>query len=133
VALAASGTQAVVVLIAIVIYQQIENYWVVPRITATTLELHPAIAFLAVLAGGTLAGATGALLALPAVAIVTALVSAAGEEYEVLEHHLLEVRPTESGVLVAKAEAAERRLRQRRATDRTGPTDEPSGRDSPPT
>jgi predicted PurR-regulated permease PerM len=132
VALAASGTQALVVLAAIVVYQQIENYWVVPRITATTLELHPAIAFLAVLAGGAIAGATGALLALPAVAIVTALVSAAGEEYEVLEHHLLEVRPTESGVLVAKAEAAERRLHHRRTADRSPRAEEPTGRDDPP-
>jgi predicted PurR-regulated permease PerM len=108
VALAESGGQTLIVLAAIVIYQQIENYYVVPRITATTLELHPAIAFLSVLAGGAIAGATGALLAIPAVAIVTALVSAASEEYEVLEHHLLEVRPEEGDVLVAEAEAADR-------------------------
>ncbi|MFA9432362.1 AI-2E family transporter [Egicoccus sp. AB-alg2] len=93
VALAESVGQALWVLAAIVVYQQIENYLVVPRITATTLELHPAVAFLSVLAGGALAGATGALLAIPAVAIVTALISAAGEEYEVLEHQLLESGP----------------------------------------
>ena len=93
VALAQSPSQAVWVLTAIVIYQQIENYLVVPRITATTLELHPAVAFLSVLGGAAIAGATGALLALPAVAIVTALISASGEEYEVLEHHLLELGP----------------------------------------
>jgi predicted PurR-regulated permease PerM len=52
VALAESPTQALIVLIAIVLYQQVENYWVVPRITATALELHPAVAFLSVLAGG---------------------------------------------------------------------------------
>ncbi|MFA9444117.1 AI-2E family transporter [Egicoccus sp. AB-alg6-2] len=96
VALAESTGQAIWVLLAIVVYQQIENYLVVPRITATTLELHPAIAFMSVLAGGALAGATGALLALPAVAIVTALISASGEEYEVLHHHLLELGPNAS-------------------------------------
>jgi predicted PurR-regulated permease PerM len=114
VALADSGGQALVVLLAVVIYQQIENYYVVPRITASTLELHPAVAFLSVLAGGAIAGATGALLAIPAVAIVTALVSAASEEYDVLEHHLLEARPGEGGELIAEAEAADRRRGRRR-------------------
>ncbi|MEX2504870.1 MAG: AI-2E family transporter [Egicoccus sp.] len=93
VALSQAPTQALWVLATIVIYQQIENYLVVPRITATTLELHPAIAFLSVLGGAAIAGATGALLALPAVAIITALVSASGEEYDVLEHHLLVLGP----------------------------------------
>ncbi|MBS3940292.1 MAG: AI-2E family transporter [Actinobacteria bacterium] len=108
VALAQSPSQAVWVLTAIVIYQQIENYLVVPRITATTLELHPAVAFLSVLGGAAIAGATGALLALPAVAIVTALISASGEEYDVLEHHLLELGPEGSPEgLFARADPAE--------------------------
>jgi predicted PurR-regulated permease PerM len=130
VALADSAGQAVIVLTAIVVYQQIENYWIVPRITASTLELHPAVAFLSVLAGGAIAGVTGALLAIPAVAIVTALLSAAGEEYEVLEHHLLEVRPSETGELVAEAEAADRRRTRRRAAD--PPPDGRSGPSRPP-
>jgi predicted PurR-regulated permease PerM len=112
VALAESAGQALVVLIAIVVYQQIENYLIVPRITATTLELHPAVAFMSVLTGGAIAGATGALLAIPAVAIVTALLAASGEEYDVLEHHLVEVRPSEADDLVARAEAERRRARR---------------------
>jgi predicted PurR-regulated permease PerM len=90
VALAASPSQALWVLITITAYQQIENYVLVPKITASTMELHPAIAFLAVLGGAALGGATGALLAIPAVAIATALISSSAEEYEVLEHSLLE-------------------------------------------
>jgi predicted PurR-regulated permease PerM len=90
VALAASPVTALWVLVAIVVYQQIENYIIVPKITASTMELHPAVAFLAVLGGAALAGATGALLAIPAVAIVAALISSSSEEYEVLEHSLLE-------------------------------------------
>jgi predicted PurR-regulated permease PerM len=132
VALASSVAQALIVLVAIVVYQQIENYLVVPRITATTLELHPAVAFLSVLAGGAVAGATGALLAIPAVAIVTALASAAGEQYEVLEHHLLEVRPSEGEPLLAEAEAADRRVRRRRASDREPTEDLPPGAAGPP-
>jgi predicted PurR-regulated permease PerM len=127
VALADSGTQALIVLVAIVLYQQVENYLVVPRITATTLELHPAVAFMSVLAGGAIAGATGALLAIPAVAIVTALMSAAGEEYDVLEHHLLEHRPS-ADRLVAEAEAADRERgigHRHRDTDPGPPPGEP--------
>jgi predicted PurR-regulated permease PerM len=130
VALAQSGTQALIVLIAIVVYQQIENYLVVPRITATTLELHPAVAFMSVLAGAAIAGATGALLAIPAVAIATALMSAAGEEYDVLEHHLLEHRPT-ANELIAEAEAAERG-RERRSERPTPPSGGPHDPYGPP-
>ncbi len=80
------------VLGAIVIYQQVENYLVVPRITAETLSLHPAVAFVSVLMGGALLGPIGALLALPAAAIGAALVSAYGERHEVVEHGLIEQR-----------------------------------------
>jgi hypothetical protein len=103
VALAASPAQALWVLIAIVVYQQIENYVIVPKITASTMELHPAVAFLAVLGGAALAGATGALLAIPAVAIVAALISASSEEYEVLEHSLLETGSAAAKDLVEDA------------------------------
>jgi predicted PurR-regulated permease PerM len=103
VALADSPGKALAVLAAITLYQQIENYLVVPRITATTLELHPAVAFVSVVAGAAVGGATGALLALPAVAIVAALLAAAGEEYDVLEHQLLETRQAGAEQLVEDA------------------------------
>src|SRR5262249_6416562 len=54
------------VFVAIVIYQQIENYVFSPRITARTLEIHPAIAFASAIAGAALLGPVGAILALPA-------------------------------------------------------------------
>jgi predicted PurR-regulated permease PerM len=105
VALARSPGMAVAVLVAITLYQQVENYLIVPRITATTLDLHPAVAFVSVVAGAALGGATGALLALPAVAIVAALLAAAGEEYEVLEHQLLETGPAGAAQLIEEAHA----------------------------
>jgi predicted PurR-regulated permease PerM len=89
VALATEPRLALWVLVAIVLYQQVENYLIVPRITAHTVELHPAVAFLSVIAGGALAGIPGALLAIPAVAIVTSLWSAAAAEHDVLHHELL--------------------------------------------
>jgi predicted PurR-regulated permease PerM len=103
VALASSPSLALWVLVAITAYQQVENYIIVPRITASTMELHPAVAFLSVIAGAALAGATGALLAIPAVAIATALLGAAAEEYDVLEHHLIETGPAAAAELIDEA------------------------------
>lgn len=88
IALADRPRDALWVLVAIIVYQQVENYLVAPRITAHTLSLHPAVAFVSVLIGGALLGPVGALLALPAAAIVAALASALGERHEVVEHDL---------------------------------------------
>ena len=86
-----SPVKALVVMIAILVYQQIENYFLAPRITSRTMELHPAVAFGAALAGGAALGVVGALLALPAAAMVQALVSAAGSRYDVLDDRLTTV------------------------------------------
>jgi predicted PurR-regulated permease PerM len=120
VALAASPVQALWVLLAIVLYQQVENYYIVPKITATTMELHPAVAFLAVVGGAALGGATGALLAIPAVAIVAALLSAAGEEYEVLEHSLLETGAEDAIDIVEDAALLEEERQRDAAGGRAG-------------
>lgn len=88
IALSDDPVTALWVLGAIVLYQQVENYLIAPKISEATLELHPAVAFVSVLIGAALLGAAGALLALPAAAIVTALVSAYGERHEVMEHGL---------------------------------------------
>jgi predicted PurR-regulated permease PerM len=128
VALGTTGvTDAVWVLAAVVVYQQVENYLVAPRITAHTLSLHPAIAFVAVLIGAALLGAAGALLALPAAAIAIALVSAAGERHEVVDHTLLMERAKltdeerKEAIRQRRAEAAERRERDRRRRAGSGP------------
>lgn len=63
------------VILLLVGYQQVENYLLAPRIQARTMDVHPAIAFISVVIGGMLLGAVGALLALPATAIVQALLS----------------------------------------------------------
>ena len=83
--------KAVIVLGFIVVYQQIENYFFAPRITARTMELHPAVAFGAALAGFSLLGAAGALLALPAAAMLQAIIGEWGERHEVVENELVEL------------------------------------------
>ncbi len=63
-----SPTQAVIVLIALLIYQQFEDRLLVPRIYGQTLNLPALVVLLAVLAGAELMGIVGVLLALPAAA-----------------------------------------------------------------
>ena len=83
-----SPIKAVVVLAFIIVYQQVENYFFAPRITARTMELHPAVAFGAALAGFSLIGAAGAILALPAAAMIQAIVGEWGERHDVVESDL---------------------------------------------
>jgi predicted PurR-regulated permease PerM len=59
---------AVLVLIIFTVIQQVENNILVPRIIGHSLNLHPLIVLLAVLAGGILGGVLGILLAAPFVA-----------------------------------------------------------------
>ena len=87
-----SPFKAAIVLIAIVVYQQIENYLFSPRITARTMEVHPALAFGAALGGIALFGAIGAILALPGAAMAQAIISESGDRHQVIKSDLTEVR-----------------------------------------
>jgi predicted PurR-regulated permease PerM len=77
--------KAIWVLGYLIVYGQIENYGLSPRISARTMEIHPAVAFGSVIIGGSLLGGIGALLALPAAAIVQAFVSSYIHRYEIVE------------------------------------------------
>jgi predicted PurR-regulated permease PerM len=83
-----SPFKAAIVIVFIVVYQQVENYVFSPRITARTMELHPAVAFGAALGGASLLGFVGALLALPAAAMIQAIASEWGRRYDVMDSHL---------------------------------------------
>ena len=89
-----SPTKALIILGFIFFYQQLENYLFSPRITARTLELHPALAFGGALAGAAVLGPIGALLALPGVAMGQALISAWGVRHDVIDDPLTLVAPT---------------------------------------
>ena len=84
--------KALVVLIFVVLYQQIENYFLLPRITARTMDLHPAVAFGSAIAGAAVLGAVGAILAIPAAAMAQAVLSNVGERHEVIDSHLTTTR-----------------------------------------
>ena len=63
-----SPTQAIIVLNALLVYQQFEDRFLIPKIYGQTLNLPALVVLLAVLAGGELMGIAGVLLALPAAA-----------------------------------------------------------------
>jgi predicted PurR-regulated permease PerM len=74
VALVANGpTEALIVLAAIVLVQQVEGNVLYPVVVGPRLKLHPIVVLMAVALGGTLAGIPGAFLAVP-VATVSAAV-----------------------------------------------------------
>lgn len=53
------------------VYQQVENYFIYPRIMKRSVDVSPAAAIVAVLIGGGLLGVLGALLAIPVTAAVS--------------------------------------------------------------
>jgi len=81
---------AIWVFLVILVYQQVENYLFAPRITAQTLEIHPAVAFGSVLAGSAILGPAGALLALPAAATTQAFVSSYVQRHSLIDSGLLD-------------------------------------------
>jgi predicted PurR-regulated permease PerM len=64
-ALQESSTKALIVVVGMVLYQQFEDRFLVPRVYGRTLNLPPIIVLIAVLAGAELFGIIGVLLALP--------------------------------------------------------------------
>ena len=77
--------KALWVIIALVAYQQIENYFVAPKITARAMAIHPAVSVGAVIAGASLIGAIGAVLALPVAATIQAVISTALHRHELID------------------------------------------------
>lgn len=85
-----SPSRAVAVVVVILVYQQFENYVVAPRVTARTMDLHPAVAFGAALAGAAVLGPVGAVLAIPGAAMLQAVLSDRGIRFGLIDHPLLE-------------------------------------------
>jgi predicted PurR-regulated permease PerM len=75
---------ALIVLGYVLVYQQIENYWLSPKISAKTMELNAAVAFGSALAGGALFGPMGAFMALPAAALICSFIKNYRHGHEVV-------------------------------------------------
>ncbi|HVE63522.1 MAG TPA: AI-2E family transporter [Mycobacteriales bacterium] len=90
VALTQSPRTSLYVLILVVVYQQIENYLISPPLSSRTMKVHPAIGFIAALAGLALFGPIGALLALPVVATAQSFASSYVVRHPIVDNDLLD-------------------------------------------
>ena len=85
VVLAVQGVVPALILLGwVLVYQQLENYYLSPKLSAHTMEVNGAVAFGAALAGGAIAGPMGAFMALPMAALITAIIKNTGRTYEVV-------------------------------------------------
>jgi len=97
IALLASPVKGLLVLGFILLYQQVENYFLSPKVTSRTVNIHPAVAFGAVMGGAALFGPWGALVAIPVVAAVQSIAETYGKRYELIPEmrHSANELPTE--------------------------------------
>ena len=72
----------VAALVWALIYQQVENLTIEPKISARAVDVHPAFAFAAVMVGTALFGVAGALLAIPVGAMIISLADMRNTRYE---------------------------------------------------
>ena len=74
-------SQAIGVAVTMAIVQQIDNHFISPIVMQRAVKLHPAVVMLALLAGGTLGGFFGLLLAVPAAATLKIVVGHAWRHF----------------------------------------------------
>ncbi|MEV8637066.1 AI-2E family transporter [Streptosporangium sp. NPDC051023] len=74
VALLQSGTLGIACGIFFLVYQQVENYLIYPRVMKRSVDVTPAVTVIAALFGGTLMGIVGALLAIPVAAAIALII-----------------------------------------------------------
>ena len=114
--------QGLALLAFALVYQQIENVTIEPRISAEAVDVHPAVSFAAVMFGAALFGVAGAFVAVPVAALMLALFGIYSRTYDLV--------PELAALQAAKAEGTkEKKQRFRRSTDTPAG---PSG-DGPPT
>ncbi|HET7035564.1 MAG TPA: AI-2E family transporter, partial [Thermomicrobiaceae bacterium] len=74
--LTVSPAAALIVLAIYIVYQQVENYVIIPRVFRGALQIPSLVVLVAVIVGSGLLGIVGALLSLPVAAAIPALVRA---------------------------------------------------------
>jgi predicted PurR-regulated permease PerM len=74
----------VIALVWAILYQQIENLFIEPKISAKAVDVNPAVSFGAVLLGAALFGVAGAFLAVPVIAMLLSLAQIYVRRYELL-------------------------------------------------
>jgi len=78
------------------LYQQVENVTIEPKISSKAVDVNPAVSFGAVLLGAALFGVAGAVLAVPVIAMLLALLEIYGNRYDLLPELAKEIDSTET-------------------------------------
>jgi predicted PurR-regulated permease PerM len=91
-------------MLLLVVYQQVENFLIAPRVMNRAVDLSPATVIIALMVGGSLAGLVGALLALPLAALIKIVI----QDY-IVQERIDQVRSE-----VANGESVARRPRRKR-------------------
>ena len=108
-------TQALWVALAYLILRQVEDQFIMPQVVGRVVHLHPLVTIFAVLAGGTIAGVLGMVLAVPAAASVKVIL-----DYAYPDSALAEPRPERSPTGRPRpAAGGSRRLSSRRSHRRS--------------
>ena len=95
-------------MLLLVVYQQVENFLIAPKVMNRAVDLSPATVIIALMVGGSLAGLIGALLALPLAALIKIIV-----EGYIVQERLDKVR--------AEVANGDRGVRRRRGRSRPLP------------
>ena len=78
-------TDALWVVVVMLVVQQIDNHFISPVVMQRAVKLHPAVVMLTLLAGGTLGGFFGLLLAVPTVAVLKVLLGHLWRTYVLMQ------------------------------------------------
>jgi predicted PurR-regulated permease PerM len=79
-----SPWKAVGIIAFAVVYQQVETYFLTPRISKRTMDVNPAIALAAVFVGGAIWGPLGAIIGIPLAAAAVAVLGTYRRRYELI-------------------------------------------------
>jgi predicted PurR-regulated permease PerM len=116
-----SGLTGILLLVYFIVYQQVENYAIQPRIMKNAVNLSPTAVILATLVLGSLGGFAGAVLALPVTAIVKVIIMEVYLRDRVAEGDPVaaaELEKHDRAEAAAEAEARERAHARRRLVRR---------------
>jgi predicted PurR-regulated permease PerM len=91
-------------MLLLIVYQQVENFLIAPRVMNRAVDLSPATVIIALMVGGSLAGLVGALLALPLAALIKI----------VIQDYIVQERIDQVRTEVANGETPSRRPRRKR-------------------
>jgi predicted PurR-regulated permease PerM len=115
--------QGLALLAFALVYQQIENVTIEPRISAEAVDVHPAVSFAAVMFGAALFGVAGAFVAVPVAALMLALFGIYSRKYDLV--------PELAALQAAKERTKKQKKRSRGASAASDPAAQIAGGDSP--